>query len=96
MTEEEDSIVEVTIHYRGAATGSRGERRQELERVFRDVEREVVDSAGGAVKQQSLSVSGQTVDAVLPKGCLSEVERELDGRGFRLDVAVMRQVVPPF
>lgn len=85
--------VRLSVQYAQRLAGkTRAERREVLtcwaEQVGRALARH-----GGEVVPNSLSVVGQTVEAVVPVGEYPRVEAELAGRGERTDLVVPRRVI---
>lgn len=84
------------VQYRQPTGLPRAERRLLLQRVFAALEEEVLRPAGAGLVPDSLSVSGQTVEAELPVGRRPEIVAAIEGRGFDVRPAVDHQVAPPF
>ncbi len=87
--------VSVTIQYRGEMpavprTARREWLEHEIARVVRSVECE-----GAVVVPESVSVSGQTMEAIVPAGELENLESRLAAANCRMDVNVRRQVIQP-
>jgi hypothetical protein len=87
--------VRVSLHYKPRLEEpSRSARRDILQREFQKIASEVVPE-GTEVHLESLSISGQTVEAVLPLGDYDRVVDDLEQREVRVDALVDRQIVPP-
>lgn len=84
--------VDVTVQYVGTVPATtRAQRRAFLEERFEEVARQ--EHGHLTVQPDSLSVSGQTVDALVPVDDLETMERRLAGADFRIDVMEPVQVV---
>lgn len=87
--------VHVSLQYKPRLEDpSRSARRDILQREFQKIATEVVPE-GAEVRLESLSISGQTVEAVLPLGDYDRVVDDLEQREVRVDALVDRQIVPP-
>ena len=85
--------VRVTAQCRGALAGhSRESWRSTLQAWERDVERKLA-SHGGELVKGSLSITGQTVEAIVPVDELPSIVDEMTDSNVRLDVVVPRQIV---
>ena len=71
--------------------GSRGQRRSQLTTVFRAVE-EQFGGRGVSVDLETVSPSGQIVEALVPVDEYENLVDELSASGLRVDVNVERQV----
>lgn len=84
--------VDVTLQFTGRVPAlSRPERKAWLSARFSRVDQRLGRRIG--VKPGSLSVSGQTIEAVVPVDELDQVEAQLAHDEFRLDVMVPTQVL---
>jgi len=72
---------------------SRSVRRDILHREFQKIASEGVPE-GSSVDLESLSVSGQTVEAVLPVQHYDRLVNDLEQREVRVDTIFDRQIVP--
>lgn len=85
--------VRVSLQCPGApAPGSRAERRASLEQQFATIA-EGLTSKGARVDLDTISVSAQTVEAVLPVDGYDDVKHDLEQNGIRVDPVVDRQIV---
>jgi hypothetical protein len=71
---------------------SRTTRRDVLRRRFEQIEQQLA-RVGAKVDLGSISVSGQTVDAVLPADSIETIESALRAQHVRVDPLIDRQVV---
>jgi hypothetical protein len=86
--------LDVTLQFVGdVPDASRRERRDWLERRFSTVQRQFGERVG--VKPGSLSVSAQTVEAVVPLDEFDELCEQLSREDVRLAVNVSVQVLDP-
>lgn len=84
--------VEVTVQFVGQVPpAGRAARKDWLQARFSQARDGLAPSL--AIKPDSLSVSAQTVEAVVPVGDLDEMRERLSPEEFRLDVSLMRQIV---
>jgi hypothetical protein len=84
--------VAVTVQYVGdPPRATRGERRNWLQDLFAQLSDRL--GSGLEITPDSLSLSGQTVEAVVPVAELDALSDRLSGEQFRLDVSQSRQVV---
>ena len=81
----------ITIQYKFGLTGDRRERREELIRKFKKIS-DILEMFHCRVNWGTISVSGQTVEAVLPLYLLDTLKEKLDGGPYRFDELVERQV----
>jgi hypothetical protein len=85
--------VRVSLQYRARlAEPSRAARRELLHREFQSIAAELVPK-GTEVDLGSLSISGQTVEAVLPLREYDHLVDDLKKRQVRVDALLDRQVV---
>ncbi len=85
--------VRLSVQYAQRLAGkTRAERREVLGCWAEEVGRTLARH-GGEVVPDSLSIAGQTVEAVVPVEEYPRVEAELAGRGERADLVVPRRVV---
>lgn len=85
--------VRVTMQYQPALdVKSRDLRRRALYEEFERV-RDNIESKGAEVDLESLSVSGQTVEALLPLDRCDEIEENLRHCNVRVDLLVDRKIV---
>ena len=85
--------VRVSLQSQGALpAGSRAERRACLEEHFAKIA-ETLAGAGARVDLGTISVSGQTVEAVLPVDDYDDMKRRLEDEGIRVDPVIDRQIV---
>ena|SRR6185436_12396975 len=83
--------VEVTVQYVGdPPRATRGERKNWLDDLFSQLSERLGPRL--EIKPGSLSLSGQTVEAVVPVAELDELSDQLSPHQFRLDLSLMRQV----
>lgn len=80
-------------HQRTIAGETRPDRRKALQ-TWADDLNEKVAHHGGEVVPDSLSVAGQTVEAIVPIDTFEAVQSDLTNEGVRIDLVVPRQVVP--
>ncbi len=87
--------VEVTIQFQGEVPGvARPDRRLWIEgKIASVVDR--VAKHNALIKPDSVSVSGQTVEAVIPVSELETVQKALSEENCRVDITTRRQVVDP-
>ncbi len=86
--------VRVSLQYKPRlGEPSRSARRDILQREFQKIASESAPE-GTQVDLSSLSVSGQTVEAVLPVEHYDRVVSDLEQREIRVDELIDRQVVP--
>lgn len=71
---------------------SRTTRRDVLRRRFEQIEQQLA-SVGAKLDLGSISVSGQTVDAVLPADSIDKIELSLRAQHVRVDPLIDRQIV---
>lgn len=84
--------VRVSLQYRSRLTsGSRSSRRDLLKQTFEDIAKDIV-SDGAEVDLNSLSVSGQTVEAILPVDQYDDITDKLNQQNIRVDLVQERQV----
>ena len=87
--------VRVSLHYKPRLDEpSRSARREILQSAFGKVASEV-HSRGLECDLGSLSVSGQTVEAVLPVRDYESLVDELERKDIRVDALLDQQIVPP-
>ncbi len=85
--------VRVSLQCPGAPSpGSRAERRASLEQQFSTIADNLA-SKGARVEMGTISVSAQTVEAVLPVDDYDDVKHDLEENGIRVDPVVDRQIV---
>jgi DNA-directed RNA polymerase beta subunit len=85
--------VHVSIQFtRRLDESSRLARRHILERAFEGIV-ELVESIGGQVVDDSLSVSAQTIEAMIPTEVYDDALTTLESVGVRVDPVILRQVV---
>ena len=85
--------VRITAQYRGApASPDRHAWRVEME-AWQDVLSGKLANFGAEIVPNSLSLSAQTVEAVVPTLRLDEVAKNLNNEDVRVDLVVPRQVV---
>ena len=85
--------VPASLQYRGKLNSrSRAERKNELKEALGKAI-ELVRSVGGEVDADSVSVSGQTIDSVIPADDYERVRKHLESEGMRLDLLVREQVL---
>lgn len=85
--------IRVSLQYEPRITEpSRSERRSILHDEFQRVA-ESINKKGAEVDLNSISVSGQTVEAVLPISEYDEILDDLSTRGIRMDLLYDRQVI---
>lgn len=80
-------------HQRSLAGETRLDRRRTLQ-TWADDLNEKVAHHGGEIVPGSLSVAGQTVEAVVPVDTFEAIQSGLTKEGVRVDLVVPRQVVP--
>jgi hypothetical protein len=84
--------IDVTVQFVGLVpAGSRPERKDWLKKRFSKV-KEGFD-AGLDLKPESLSVSGQSIDATVPVEELDDIREKLSQEGLRLAVTPMVKVI---
>jgi hypothetical protein len=87
------ACVRLSVQYAPRLAGkTRAERRELLGCWAKEVGRTLARH-GGEVVPDSLSIAGQTVEAVVPLEEYPSVEAELAGRGERADLVVPRRAV---
>src|SRR5438128_905743 len=80
--------VRVSLQYEPKlATPSFPDRKMELKREFERIA-QTLNEKGAEVDLNSISVSGQTVEAVLPVDQLDEIESDLSDKSVRVDLLV--------
>ena len=85
--------VRVSIQYLPRMSkGSRSERRALLEGRFRQIAGGLIGD-GGMIEFDTLSVSGQCLEAVVPINHYDQIEHRLREKNIRIDVLIDRQVV---
>ena len=85
--------VRVSLQYRGPMTNpSRSHRRDLLKQTFEDIARSIA-SEGAEVDLDSVSVSGQTVEAILPVAKYDDIESKLLEQNILVDLNIDRQVL---
>lgn len=83
--------VRVSLQCRAAITGpSRDARHQSLRAAFENIA-DAIRTQGAEVDLDSISVSGQIVEAILPISCFDEITKVLDEQDVRVDVLIDRQ-----
>lgn len=94
-TSKGEEGVRVSLQYKPRLEEpSRSARREILQRAFRKVASEVL-ARGLECDLKSLSVSGQTVQAVLPVRDYESLVDELEQKDIRVDALLDQQIVPP-
>lgn len=88
---EEGLRVTLTSSQRLAAGQTRQDWRCEMERWARQVA-ELLQPWGGAVDEQSLSVTGQTVEAWLPIASLDPAALQAAEENWRMDIVVSHRL----
>jgi hypothetical protein len=84
--------VDVTVQFVGQVPpSSRAERKTWLQERFSRAREQLGPSL--AIKPESLSVSAQTVEAVVPVSELDDVRKRLSPDEFKVDVSMTRQIV---
>ncbi len=84
--------VRVSLQFQSAVVGpSREQRRHELENCFHGLAEQFPDDIC-SMEMDSLSVSGQTVEAVIPYDRFEQVEKKLLRNHVRVDILAERQV----
>lgn len=84
--------VRVSLQYRSRLTsGSRSDRRDLLKQAFEDIAKDIV-SDGAEVDLDSISVSGQTVEAILPVTQYDDITDKLNQQNVRVDLVEERQI----
>lgn len=99
MSDQPDSglrKVQVSLQVQNVIPLPREERRRALERIFDDIERDVLAPRGATGDLSSLSVSGQTIEAELPDVGYEETVAELAKRHVRVDRLRLMRIAPPF
>lgn len=71
---------------------SRQERREALEAWEHDLERQLA-THGGQIVPGSLSVAGQTIEAIVPIESLTSLKADLSASDVRVDIPVPTQVI---
>ena len=85
--------VYVSLQYKPSLTElSRSARRDALRAEFEKVAR-AIEPQGAEVDLDSISVSGQTVEALLPIDHYEELESRLNRQNIRVDPLIDRQIV---
>lgn len=85
--------VKITAQYRGAPSSSdRGAWRAQME-AWQSLLSGELANFGAQIVPDSLSLSAQTVEAVVPTRRLDEVAKKLSDKDVRVDLVVPRQVV---
>lgn len=85
--------VRVSLQCRAAITGpSRDARRRSLRAAFENVA-DAIRTQGAEVNLDSISVSGQIAEAILPISSIDEITKALDEQDVRVDVLIDRQIV---
>lgn len=84
--------VRVSLQYQSATSGSRSSRRTLLKQAFKDIAKEIV-SEGAEVDLDSISVSGQTVEAILPVDNYDNIAGKLNQQNIRVDLVQVKQVL---
>ena len=72
---------------------SRSTRKRRLREFFAKIV-PLVEAAGGKVDLDSISISGQVIEATLPLDSYESIAEELKGKKVRTDILIERQVVP--
>lgn len=85
--------VRVSLQYRQPLEErSRAARRQQLQTAFERIA-ELLRTEGADVDLESISTSGQTVEALLPLDSFDELSERLSEEDIRVDPLIDRQVV---
>lgn len=87
-------VIPASIMWPRRLEGSRDERRQVLRQALEDVVARMTQAAPEVtVDWGTMSVSGQTVDALLPVHTYDALRADLEQDGVRVDPLIDRQVV---
>lgn len=85
--------VRVSLQYEPRLlTPSFPDRKLELKREFERIAQSL-NQRGAELDLDSISVSGQTVEALLPIDQLAEIEEDLSDRNIRVDLVIKREAI---
>lgn len=88
-----DNAVRVSLQYEPRLRNpSRSDRRETLKSEFEQIAQSI-DARGAEVNLESLSVSGQTVEALIPVDSFDAIAEELSSKNVRVDLLIGRRAV---
>jgi len=93
---ESAPTVHVSLQIQDPIPLPREERRRTLERIFGEIQRDVLVPRGANGDLATLSVSGQTIEADLPADAFEDTVEALAKRHVRVDRLRLMRVAPPF
>jgi hypothetical protein len=87
--------VRLTAQYRQPLAGQSREQRRAVLQTWQDELAQTLARHGGEIVPGSLSLAGQTVEAIVPVEKVSSAEAELAAENVRIDLVTPRQVIEP-